>query len=350
MRKRKVAVLGATGTVGQRFIGLLQGHPWFEISALTTSDAKAGKRYGDVTPWHWGQDMPAAVAGMTLQATRADIDAEICFSALPFEAAAEWEAALAMTGHHVFSNVKTHRMDADVPLMVAEVNPEHMHALDAQRRARGWSGSIVTNGNCSAIGFVLAAAPLQKKFGIERAVVTTMQALSGAGYPGVASLDALDNVVPFIAEEEEKMAQESKKFLGRWDGKRFLDADFAFSAHCNRVSVRDGHTEAVSMTLRGSPSIDAVKEAMRSFRGRPQELALPTAPKQPIHVRDEPNRPQPALDRDTERGMAAVVGRIREDEALGIKYVVLTHNTIRGAAGASVLNAELLAAEGCLGS
>jgi aspartate-semialdehyde dehydrogenase len=350
VRKRKVAVLGATGTVGQRFIGLLQGHPWFEISALTTSDAKAGKRYGDLTPWHWSGDMPGDVARMKLQPTSDDLDAEICFSALPAEAAAQWEAALAKSGHHVFSNVKTHRMDEDVPLMIAEVNPEHMHAIDAQRRNRGWSGTIVTNGNCSAIGFALAAAPLHKRFGIERAVVTTMQALSGAGYPGVASLDAFDNVVPFIGEEEEKMQIESKKFLGKWDGKRFVDADFAFSAHCNRVAVRDGHTEAVSVALRGSPSIDAVKDAMRNFRGRPQELDLPTAPKRPIHVRDEENRPQPYLDRDTERGMAATVGRVREDPVLGVKFVVLTHNTIRGAAGASVLNAELLVAEGCLGN
>jgi aspartate-semialdehyde dehydrogenase len=350
MRKRKVAVLGATGTVGQRFIGLLQGHPWFEISALTTSDAKAGKRYGDVTSWHWSGEMPTAVADMKLQPTADDLDAEICFSALPAEAAEQWEAALAKTGHHVFSNVKTHRMDPDVPLLIAEVNPEHMHALEAQRRGRKWSGSIVTNGNCSAIGFALAAAPLQRTFGIERAVVTTMQALSGAGYPGVASLDAFDNVVPFIGEEEEKMAVESKKFLGRWDGARFIDADFAFSAHCNRVAVRDGHTETVSLTLRGAPTIHAVKDAMREFRGRPQELKLPTAPRQPIHVRDEQNRPQPVLDRDTERGMAAVVGRVREDPVLGLKFVVLTHNTIRGAAGASLLNAELLAAEGCLGN
>src|SRR2546423_13706638 len=222
MRKRKVAILGATGTVGQRFIGLLQGHPWFEISALTTSDAKAGRRRGGAASGHWPGEIPAAAANMKPQPTTADIDAEICFSALPSDAAEQWEAALAKTGHHVFSNVKTHRMDDDVPLLIAEVNAEHMHALDVQRRKRGWSGSIVTNGNCSAIGFALAAAPVQKKFGIERALVPTMQALSGAGYPGVASLDALDNVVPFIAEEEEKMEQETKKFLGTWDGKRFV--------------------------------------------------------------------------------------------------------------------------------
>src|SRR5438046_5643408 len=267
MRKRKVAVRGATGTVGQRFIGLLQGHPWFEIAARPQSDAKVGKRYGDVTPWHWGTDMPAEIADMTLLPTRADLDTEICFSALPSDAAEVWETALAEAGHHVFSNVKTHRMDADVPLMVAEVNPEHMHALDAQRRARRWTGSIVTNGNCSAIGFVLAAAPLQRRFGIERAVVTTMQALSGAGYPGVASLDALDNVVPFIAEEEEKMEQESKKFLGRWDGKRFVDTGFDFSAHCNRASVRDGHTETLSIRLRTYPPPHAATAAPRESRG-----------------------------------------------------------------------------------
>ena len=346
VRKRKVAILGASGTVGQRFISLLAGHPWFEISALTTSDAKAGKRYGDVTQWHFGSDMPPEIADMKLEATRGDIDAEVCFSALPSDAAEQWEAALAKTGHHVFSNVKTHRMDDDVPLLIAEVNPDHAAALEVQRKARGWSGSIVTNGNCSAIGFALAAAPLQQTFGIELAVVTTMQAISGAGYPGVASLDALDNVVPFIAEEEEKMEQETKKFLGTWDGKRFIDAGFEFSAHCNRVPVRDGHTETVTLSLRDKPSVADVVNAMRTFRGRPQELGLPTAPECPVIVREERDRPQPIRDRDAGRGMSVVVGRVREDPVLGYKYVVLGHNTIRGAAGASVLNAELLAAEG----
>ena len=348
MRRRKVAVLGASGTVGQRFISLLAGHPWFEISALTTSDAKAGKRYGDVTAWHFGADMPAGVAQMTLVPTRADLDAEVCFSALPSEAAERWEAELAKVGHHVFSNVKTHRQDADVPLIIAEVNPDHAKALDVQRKKRGWSGSIVTNGNCSAITFSLAAAPLHKAFGIERAVVTTMQAVSGAGYPGVPSLDAIDNVIPFIGEEEEKMERETKKFLGSWDGKAFTDAAIAFSAHCNRVSVRDGHTVTVSLTLRGKPSVSDVVTALRTFRGRPQELRLPTAPECPVIVREEDDRPQPIRDRDAGRGMSVVVGRVREDEVLGYKYVALGHNTIRGAAGASILNAELLAAEGLI--
>jgi aspartate-semialdehyde dehydrogenase len=348
VRKRKVAVLGASGTVGQRFISLLAGHPWFEISALTTSDAKAGRRYADATAWHFGADMPAGVAEMKLGPTRADLDAEICFSALPGEAAQQWEAELAKAGHHVFSNVSTHRQDADVPLIIAEVNPDHARALDVQRKKRGWSGSIVTNGNCSAITFSLAAAPLHKAFGIERAVATTMQAVSGAGYPGVPSLDAIDNVIPFIGEEEEKMERETKKFLGSWDGKMFTDAAIAFSAHCNRVSVRDGHTVTVSLSLRGKPSVVDVVTAMRTFRGRPQELRLPTAPECPVIVRDERDRPQPIRDRDAGRGMSVVVGRVREDAVLGYKYVALGHNTIRGAAGASILNAELLAAEGLI--
>ena len=346
VKKRKVAVLGASGTVGQRFISLLAGHPWFEISALTTSDAKAGKRYGDVTQWHFSADMPAEIANLKLEPTRAEIDADICFSALPNDAAEQWETALAKAGHHVFSNVKIHREDPDVPLIIAEVNPDHAAALDVQRKKRGWSGSIVTNGNCSAITFALAAAPLHRTFGIERAVVTTMQAVSGAGYPGVASLDAIDNVIPFIGEEEEKMEHETKKFLGSWDGKEFHDADIAFSAHCNRVPVRDGHSEAVSLSLRGEPSVADVVDAMRTFRGKPQELRLPTAPPCPVVVREERDRPQPIRDRDAGKGMSVVVGRVREDPVLGYKYVVLGHNTIRGAAGASVLNAELLAAEG----
>ena len=289
--------------------------------------------------------MPEGIADRRLEATSADLDAEICFSALPTEAAEQWEAQLARTGHHVFSNVKTHRQDADVPLIIAEVNPDHAAALDVQRRNRGWTGSIVTNGNCSAITFALAAAPVHRAFTIERVVVTTMQAVSGAGYPGVASLDALDNVVPFIGEEEEKMEHETKKFLGSWDGTAFQDADIEFSAHCNRVPVRDGHTETVTLALRAKPSPSEVADVMREFIGKPQELCLPTAPAQPIIVREERDRPQPVRDRDAGGGMSVVVGRVRADAVLGYKYVVLGHNTIRGAAGASVLNAELLAAE-----
>ena len=349
MRRRTVAVLGATGTVGQRFISLLADHPWFELNALTTSDAKAGKRYGDVVGWHLPGALPEKAAGLRLEPTTAELDAEICFSALPNEAADEWETALAKGGRHVFTNASPHRMDDDVPLMIAEVNPGHMRALERQRRDRKWAGSIVANGNCTAIHLTLALAPLHRDYGIERLLVTTMQALSGAGYPGVPSLDALDNVVPYIGGEEEKVVAETQKFLGGSDERGFRPAEFPMSVHCNRVSVRDGHTETVSVGLRGSPAVDDVKRSLRGFSGRPQELKLPSAPEHPIVVRDEPDRPQPVLDRDTEKGMASVVGRVREDPILGLKFVVLGHNTIRGAAGASVLNAELLLAEGCLG-
>lgn len=341
--------MGATGTVGQRFVSLLADHPWFQLNALTTSDAKAGQRYGDAVRWHLPLPLGQAAADLRLEATGTEVDAEICFSALPNEAAAQWEARLAATGRHVFTNASHHRMDADVPLLIAEVNPQHMRALERQREARGWSGSLVANGNCTAIHLTLALAPLQRDFGIEQLLVTTMQALSGAGYPGVPSLDTIDNVVPFIGGEEEKVVAETQKFLGEWDGEAFRPAGFPMSVHANRVSVRDGHTETVSVSLRGTPSIDAVKASLRGFTGRPQELRLPSAPQHPIVVRDEPDRPQPVLDRDVERGMASVVGRIREDAVLGHKLVVLGHNTIRGAAGASVLNAELLLAEGCLG-
>ena len=338
-------MLGATGTVGQRFISLLADHPWFELAALTTSDAKAGKRYGDAVRWHLPGGLPDRVADMTLEATRPEVDAEICFSALPNDAAETHEAALAQAGHHVFSNVRTHRMDPDVPLMIAEVNPGHADALERQRRDRKWTGSIVTNGNCSAIHLTLALAPLHQAWGIERAVVTTLQALSGAGYPGVASLDAVDNVVPYIEGEEEKIEQETRKFLGLWDGEAFIPAPIPISVTATRVSVRDGHTESVSLSLRGGPHPDDVKACLRAFRGRPQDLGLPSAPERPIVVLEQPDRPQPVLDRDLEKGMASVVGRVREDPVLGVKFVVLGHNTIRGAAGASILNAELLAAE-----
>ncbi|HEX6061981.1 MAG TPA: aspartate-semialdehyde dehydrogenase [Candidatus Limnocylindria bacterium] len=347
-KQRTVAVLGATGTVGQRFITLLADHPWFKLTALTTSERSAGKRYADGVHWHLPEPMPESVANLKLEPTRADIDAELCFSALPADAAVEHEAALAKAGHHVFSNASTHRMDADVPNLLAEVNFEHVKALAKQREARGWTGSIVTNGNCTAIHLTLAIAPLHRDFGIEQLLVTTMQSISGAGYPGVPSLDVLDNVVPFIGGEEEKVVEETQKFLGGWDGSAFTPARFPMSIHCNRVLVRDGHTETVSVRLKGSPSLRAVTDSFRKFKGRPQELSLPSAPKHPIVIREEPDRPQPLLDRDTERGMASTVGRVREDPVLGVKFVVVGHNTIRGAAGASVLNAELLVAERCI--
>ncbi|MDE3103260.1 MAG: aspartate-semialdehyde dehydrogenase [Chloroflexota bacterium] len=349
MKKRKVAVLGATGSVGQRFISLLAGHPFFDLVALTGSDRSVGKRFGESVHWLLAKDMPGGVAEMEILPTDGSVDAEICFSALPTEVAGDLETELARTGHHVFTNASPHRMDADVPLLLAEVNFDHVRALERQRRERKWTGSIVANGNCTSIHLNLALAPLHRDFGVERAVVTTMQALSGAGYPGVTSLDALDNVIPFISQEEEKVVEETNKFQGSYDGSAFVPAGIPMSVHCNRVMVRDGHTETVSLSLRGRPSVDDVKASLRAFRGRPQERWLPMAPEHPIVVREEPDRPQPILDRDAEKGMASTVGRVREDPILGTKFVVLGHNTIRGAAGASVLNAELLVAEGCLG-
>ena len=347
MKKRTVAVLGATGTVGQRFITLLADHPWFDLVALTTSDRSAGRRYADAVHWHLPEPMPESVADVILEPTRPELAADLCFSALPTEAASEHEAALAGTGHHVFSNASVHRMDDDVPNLLAEVNFDHAAVLLRQRETRGWRGSIVTNGNCTAIHLTLALAPLQREFGIEQLVVTTLQSISGAGYPGVSSLDALDNVIPFIGGEEEKVVEETQRFLGTWDqAKGFTPARFPMSIHCNRVLVRDGHTETVSVRLAGGPDAAAVAASLRAFRGRPQELGLPSAPARPIVVTELPDRPQPLLDRDNERGMATTVGRIRADAVHGIKFVLVGHNTVRGAAGASVLNAELLVAEG----
>jgi aspartate-semialdehyde dehydrogenase len=342
-----VAVLGATGSVGQRFVQLLARHPWFRVSELVASDRSTGKRYGDATDWRLDASMPEEARDLVVQDYDAALDSPVVFSALPGEVAGEIEQRMAREGRALFSNTSTHRMDPDVPLLIPEVNPGHVAALEAQRRNRGWSGLLVTNPNCSAIHLVLALKPLHDAFGIDALSVTTMQAVSGAGYPGVPSLDMIDNVVPFIPNEEEKMTEETMKLLGGYDG-GFVPAEITMSAHCNRVPVRDGHTECVSIRLNGDPSLDEVADALASFRGRPQELDLPSAPKQPVVVRSERNRPQPVLDRDAERGMASVVGRIRPCPLLGVKFVVLGHNTIRGAAGASILNAELFKLEGLL--
>jgi aspartate-semialdehyde dehydrogenase len=344
-----VAVLGATGNVGQRFVQLLDGHPWFRVAELVASERSAGKRYDKAAEWRLSASMPSETAALQVQGYDAELQSPVVFSGLPGEVAEEIEQRLAKGGHAVLSNTSTHRMEPDVPLLIPEVNPDHVRAIDAQQANRGWKGFIATNPNCSAIHLVLALKPLQDAFGLDAVLVATMQAVSGAGYPGVPSLDMIDNVVPYIGGEEEKMQTEAQKLLGAYHPDAgFQPAPFVLSAHCNRVPVRDGHTECVSVRFTQDATPDDVIAAFEGFRGRPQELDLPSAPPQPVIVRREANRPQPAFDREDAKGMASVVGRVRECPLLGVKFVVLGHNTIRGAAGASILNAELFKVEGLL--
>lgn len=351
MAKRvRAGVLGATGAVGQRFVEALAEHPWFELSVLAASSNSAGKRYGDACRWLLSADMPPGVADMVVQDSVPGLDCDIVFSALPGEQAGATEEAFAAAGYGVYSNASAHRADPDVPLLIPEVNPEHLGLLDTQRAKRGWSkGFIVTNPNCTAVMLTMALAPLQAAFGLKSVLVTTMQGLSGAGYPGVPSLDALDNVIPYIGGEEDKVASEPRKMLGRIEGGQIVYADFVVSPHCNRVSTREGHLETVSVALRRPATPEEVIAAWQAWQPLPQQLRLPTAPHPPLVVRSEPDRPQTRLDRDAGRGMAVTVGRVRRCEVLDIKFVVLGHNTIRGAAGASVLNAELMLAQGLLG-
>ncbi len=349
MPKIPVGVLGATGAVGQRFVELLVDHPWFELTALTASDVSAGKRYGDACRWLLSADMPAGVADMVVQETAPGIECAIVFSALPGDRAGEIEEAFAAAGYGVFSNASAHRQDVDVPLLIPEVNPDHLALLEVQRARRGWQrGFIVTNPNCTAVMLTMALAPLHAAFGLKAVLVTTMQGLSGAGYPGVPSLDALDNVIPYIGGEEDKVANEPRKMLGRLVDGAIQYADFVISPHCNRVSTREGHLETVSVSLRQKATLDEVVAAWRAWNPLPQQLNLPTAPHPPLIVRSEPDRPQTRLDRDAGKGMAVTIGRVRPCEVLDVKFVLLGHNTIRGAAGASILNAELMKAQGLL--
>jgi aspartate-semialdehyde dehydrogenase len=344
--KIRVGVLGATGVVGQRFVQLLVDHPWFELTALTASGASAGRRYGDACRWLLSSDMPPNVADMTVHETSPTIDCDLVFSALPGSLAGPVEEDFASAKYGVFSNASAHRQDPDVPLLIPEVNPDHLSLIATQRARRGWErGFIITNPNCSAVMLTVALAPLQDVFGLRSVVVNTMQGLSGAGYPGVPSLDALDNVIPFIGGEEDKLALEPRKMLGKVRDGGVELAGFAISAHCNRVPVREGHLETVSVALEKPAELEEIPVAWRDWRPLPQQLNLPTAPRPPLVVRTEPDRPQTRLDRDAGRGMAVSVGRVRSCDVLDIKFVVLGHNTIRGAAGASVLNAELMVAQ-----
>jgi len=343
----KAAVLGATGSVGQIFVQLLSGHPWFEVSVLAASERSAGLKYSEAAKWRLSTSIPENLSNLdvvdiTPEAVRSIEDVDVVFSALPSDVAGKTEESFAENGYVVVSNASSHRMDPDVPLINPEVNCDHVCLIDKQRRKRKWSGAIVTNPNCSATVLTLSLKPVYDEFGIKRMIVSTMQAISGAGYPGVASLDIVDNVIPFIRNEEEKMQVETLKVFGSPS----KPADFKISASCHRVPTLDGHMEAVFVEPEREADPDSLMAAMEKFVAEPQKLGLPTAPAKPVVVTREEDRPQTRLDRMEGNGMSVVVGRVRKDPALmGVKYVVLGHNTIRGAAGCGVLNAEYLKAK-----
>jgi aspartate-semialdehyde dehydrogenase len=328
---------------------MLRDHPYFEVSALAASDRSVGRRFGDACPWRLPFEMPDAVADMRVAPCAPPLDCDLVVSSLPSAVALEAEPAFAAAGYPVISNSSALRMDEDVPLVVPEVNADHVTLVDHQRRRRGYDrGFVLTNPNCSTIALVLALAPLHERFGLEAVAVTTMQAISGAGYPGVASVDITDNVMPFIGGEEEKVETEPQKILGACDGTAIRFAEFKVSAQCNRVAVQEGHLEAVRLSFKRRASVAEVAEALAAFRGVPQELGLPTAPERPVVVRREEDRPQPRLDRDAESGMATVVGRIAADPIFDVRFTLLGNNMVRGAAGAALLNAELLVARGII--
>ena len=346
---RKVAILGATGAVGQRFIQLLEKHPWFQIEVLAASERSAGKKYKDACNWTMQSNLPREIAEMSV--VNSDVESvekagniDFVFSALPGGLAGPVESEFAAL-YPVFSKASAHRMDDDVPLIIPEVNPEHAALIPIQRKSRGWKGFISTDPNCSTIQLSITLKPLLR-FGLKQVMVSTMQALSGAGYPGVSSIDIIDNVVPFISKEEEKMECEPQKILGSFDGNRICPADFVLSSSCHRVNVLDGHLESVFVKLDKNPTVEEIEAAFSQFRGEPQKLKLPSAPEKPIVVRKEPNRPQPRYDRNEGKGMSVVVGRIRKDPIMSAKYMCLGHNTIRGAAGAGILSAELMVTKG----
>jgi aspartate-semialdehyde dehydrogenase len=340
-----VGVLGATGTVGQEFVSFLRDHPWFELTWLGASDRSAGKAYREATTWRLGGETPAYVRDIVVSDSVPKGAPKLVFSSMDASVATEIEQAFAAAGHTIVSNSRNHRMDADVPLLVPEANAGHLELLPTQQKARGWRGQIVTNPNCSTIVLVMALAPL-KQFGIKKVIVTTMQAVSGAGYPGVASLDILGNVVPFIGGEEPKMESETQKILGTFTGDKIEPMDARVSASCNRVPVVNGHTICVSVEFDRKPSEQEIIAALNGFRGVPQLRKLPRAPEQPVIYMEQVDRPQPRRDVERENGMAVFVGRLRKCPVLDYKFVALGHNTVRGAAGAAVLNAELMKVQG----
>jgi aspartate-semialdehyde dehydrogenase len=343
----EVGILGATGMVGQTFVKFLEGHPWFALKWLGASDRSTGKKYREATSWHLDGGVPGSVADLMVDDSKPGNAPRLLFSAMDASVATEIEQAFAQAGHIVVSNSRNHRMERDVPLLVPEINADHLKLVPSQQRGRGWRGQIVTNPNCSTVVLTMGLAPL-KSFGIRKVIVTTLQAISGAGYPGVASMDIVGNVIPFIGGEEEKMQQETQKIMGEFRGDHIEPLAATVSAHCNRVPVVDGHTVTVSVELAAKPAMVELHAAYDRFRGVPQDRNLPSAPPRPVIYMHEGNRPQPRKDADRERGMAAFVGRLRPCPVLDYKFVALGHNTIRGAAGAAVLNAELMHSEGML--
>ncbi|MDM7921657.1 MAG: aspartate-semialdehyde dehydrogenase [Pyrinomonadaceae bacterium] len=338
-KKYRVGILGATGTVGQRFIQLLEDHPQFEITALAASDRSAGKPYAEACAWKLSGSIPESIGGITVQPIEPPLDCDIVFSSLPSSVARETEEMFARAGYPVISNSSCYRMDEDVPLLVPEINADHLGLLDVQRKKRGFDkGFIVTNPNCAILSFAPPLAALDRAFGVESVIITTMQAISGAGYPGVSSMDITDNVLPYIAGEEPKVETEAQKILGRLEDGSITKADFTVSAQCFRVNVLDGHTASVRVKLKETSTLEEVVAAMENFPG----IDLHSSPPKFIEVLDEPSRPQPRLDRDRGNGMTITVGRVFPDNVFDYRFVGLSHNTVRGAAGSTILNAELL--------
>lgn len=343
-----VGILGATGMVGQQFIALLADHPWFKVTYLGASERSAGKRFTDAAAWRLPNRLPEDVANLVVEQASPTNAPQLVFSGLDSSVAGEIEAAFAQAGHIVVSNSRNYRMFDTVPLMIPEVNAEHLKLLDAQGAAQGWKGRILTNPNCATVVLAMALAPL-RQFGLTSTIITTLQAISGAGYPGVPSWDILGNIIPHIGGgEEEKIETETKKILGALGNGRIENHPVRLSATTTRVPVQNGHTGSISIGLEQKPTAEAIIDAWRSFRGRPQELGLPSAPPQPVVYLTEANRPQPALDVNRDNGMTVSVGRLRPCPLFDYKFVALGHNTIRGAAGAAILNAELMHAEGLL--
>lgn len=345
MDKIKVAVLGATGSVGQKFVELLTEHPWFELHELAASNRSAGKKYCEAVNWFMQTPLDNKFKNKIVKECEPNLESKVVFSSLDSSVAGEIEENFARAGYIVISNARNHRFDADVPLMIPEVNPDHLELVKLQKFGRG---IIVTNPNCSTIGLVTALKPLDDKFRVEALNVVTMQAISGGGYPGVASLDIHDNVIPFISGEEEKMQTEPPKILGTYKNNSLDFSSMKISAQCNRVSVNDGHTECVQVKFKNKPSLEEILKAWDEFKSEPQQLCLPSAPKKPVHYFFEDNSPQPKVHRNLEKGMAVAVGRLRECSLFDYKFVLLSHNTVRGAAGGTILIAELMRAKGYL--